>query len=58
MPRLDNDDWNLDVIPEIIDGKNIADFLDPDIEQRLAELEAQEEAELADFDGMEVTLTA
>lgn len=31
------------VIPEIVDGKNIADFIDPDIMQRLEELEREEE---------------
>lgn len=40
---LDNPEWKFDIIPEIIDGKNIADFIDPDIEARLAELEAEEE---------------
>ena len=42
--------WRTDVIPEIIDGKNIADFVDPDIEARLDALEAEEalrESELA-----------
>ncbi|VDM30518.1 unnamed protein product [Hydatigera taeniaeformis] len=33
-----------DVIPEIVDGHNIADFFDPDIEARLNELEEQEKA--------------
>lgn len=37
--------WRFDVVPEIMDGKNVADFYDPDIADRLAELEA-EEAEL------------
>jgi nucleolar GTP-binding protein len=36
-------EWKNDVIPEIIDGKNIADFVDPDIEERLAALEREEE---------------
>jgi len=40
---LDHDDWKFDVIPEIMDGKNIADFIDPDIEERLAALELEEE---------------
>jgi nucleolar GTP-binding protein len=37
------DKWKYDVIPEIIDGKNIADFVDPDIEARLEALEKEEE---------------
>ena len=28
---LENPEWNYDNIPEIIDGKNIADFIDEDI---------------------------
>ena len=40
---LENDDWKNDKIPEIYDGKNVYDFIDPDIEAKLAELEAEEE---------------
>jgi nucleolar GTP-binding protein len=36
-----------DIIPELLDGKNIADYVDPEIEARLAELEAEEDALLA-----------
>ncbi|CRK23023.1 hypothetical protein BN1708_013588 [Verticillium longisporum] len=32
-----------DKIPEIFDGKNVADFIDPDIEAKLAALEEEEE---------------
>eukprot|EP00921_Rhytidocystis_pertsovi_P018924 GHVQ01029977.1.p1 GENE.GHVQ01029977.1~~GHVQ01029977.1.p1 ORF type:complete len:753 (+),score=118.63 GHVQ01029977.1:240-2498(+) len=35
--------WKYDVIPEIFGGKNIADFIDPDIEAKLEELEKEEE---------------
>lgn len=31
-----------DIIPEILDGHNLFDFFDPDIEERLNELERQE----------------
>lgn len=41
--ELQNPDWKFDVVPEIMDGKNIADFVDPDIEARLEELEREEE---------------
>ena len=47
------EDWKYDTIPEIIDGKNIADFVDPDILARLDELEREEEERDADDDGME-----
>merc|ERR1719353_1875118 len=43
---LENDEWKYDKIPEIFDGHNVADFVDPDIEERLAELEREEEAML------------
>lgn len=42
---LENDDWRYDVIPEIMDGENLADWMDPDLEEKLAALEL-EEAEL------------
>jgi nucleolar GTP-binding protein len=42
---LENDDWRYDVIPELMDGENIADWMDPQLEEKLAALEL-EEAEL------------
>lgn len=32
-----------DVIPELINGKNVADFIDPEILEKLEELEREEE---------------
>ncbi|KAK4703964.1 nucleolar GTP-binding protein, partial [Phenoliferia sp. Uapishka_3] len=40
---LKNDAWKYDIIPEIQDGKNVADFIDADIVARLEELEAEED---------------
>ncbi|KAI0066176.1 GTP binding protein 4 [Artomyces pyxidatus] len=40
---LSNPDWNEDIIPEIMDGKNIADFIDTDIAEKLDALEREEE---------------
>ena len=40
---LKQPEWVNDIIPEIMDGKNILDFVDPEIEERLAELEAEED---------------
>ncbi len=37
--------WKYDIMPEIADGHNVLDFVDPDIDAKLAELE-REEAEL------------
>lgn len=39
---LRNPDWKYDIIPEIMDGKNIADFIDADIWQKLEALEKDE----------------
>jgi len=58
---LKNDEWKYDVIPEIMDGKNIADFIDPDILKRLDELEEEEEVRLqegeVDFGVPELSVT-
>ncbi|KAL2443595.1 Nucleolar GTP-binding protein 1 [Exophiala dermatitidis] len=40
---LADPEWAHDKIPEFFNGKNIADYVDPDIEEKLAALEAEEE---------------
>ncbi|TFK53750.1 P-loop containing nucleoside triphosphate hydrolase protein [Heliocybe sulcata] len=40
---LADPEWKMDVIPEIMDGKNVADFIDPDIADKLEALEREEE---------------
>jgi len=40
---LKDKEWKFDAIPEIINGKNIADYVDPDIQKKLADLEMEEE---------------
>ncbi|KAK0542015.1 Nucleolar GTP-binding protein 1 [Tilletia horrida] len=40
---LEDEEWKYDVIPEIGAGKNVADFVDPDILERLDALERGEE---------------
>ncbi|EIE85893.1 hypothetical protein G6F46_007327 [Rhizopus delemar] len=40
---LESDDWKYDVIPEFLDGHNVADFIDPEIEEKLEALEREEE---------------
>jgi nucleolar GTP-binding protein len=40
---LADDSWKHDVIPEIWQGKSVADFIDPDIVAKLEALEAEEE---------------
>ncbi|XP_071692079.1 nucleolar GTP-binding protein 1 [Rutidosis leptorrhynchoides] len=39
---LEYDEWKEDNMPEILDGHNVYDFVDPDIMQRLEELEKEE----------------
>ena len=46
---LANDEWKNDVMPEIIDGQNIADFIDPDIEQKLAALLEEEQVRFQEY---------
>lgn len=41
--KLDDEDWKYDRIPEVFEGKNVYDFVDPDIETKLAALEEEEE---------------
>lgn len=48
---LKDESWKYDAIPEFIDGKNIADFVDPDILNRLEELEREEEQIIAELDA-------
>eukprot|EP00884_Botryococcus_braunii_P011877 jgi/Botrbrau1/20690/Bobra.0058s0020.1 len=40
---LQDDDWKYDIMPEIMNGHNVLDFVDPDIEARLEALEREEE---------------
>ncbi|GMN26355.1 hypothetical protein TIFTF001_001273 [Ficus carica] len=59
---LANDEWKEDIIPEILDGHNVYDFIDPDILERLEELEREEGLRPAEeanddfeMDGQELT---
>ncbi|KAG1362620.1 nucleolar GTP-binding protein 1 [Cocos nucifera] len=60
---LANNEWKEDIMPEILDGHNVYDFVDPDILQRLEELERQEglrleaeaEEDAFEMDGKELT---
>ncbi|KAK5653845.1 hypothetical protein OQA88_7769 [Cercophora sp. LCS_1] len=40
---LANPEWKYDKMPEIFDGKNVYDYIDPDIDAKLAALEEEEE---------------
>jgi nucleolar GTP-binding protein len=51
---LKDEQWRFDAIPEIIDGRNIADYIDPDIEARLEALEKEEEQLVAELEAAEM----
>ncbi|KAL7270972.1 Nucleolar GTP-binding protein 1 [Rhizina undulata] len=40
---LEKDEWKHDKIPEILNGRNVYDFIDPEIEAKLQALEEEEE---------------
>jgi hypothetical protein len=40
---LEDPEWRYDIMPEVVNGHNVADFIDPDIDAKLAELEREEE---------------
>lgn len=48
---LADPEWRFDAIPQILDGKNIADFVDPDIEEKLRFLEEEEEQLQAEYEA-------
>ncbi|KAL6134925.1 hypothetical protein ACLB2K_067153 [Fragaria x ananassa] len=47
---LAHDEWKEDIMPEILDGHNIFDFVDPDILIRLEELKEEEGIRQAEVD--------
>ncbi|CAI0628649.1 unnamed protein product [Linum tenue] len=51
---LADDDWKLDILPEFLDGHNVYDFIDPDILQRVEELEREESAVEEDGGDFEI----
>lgn len=40
---LEDEEWKNDIMPEVLDGKNVYDFLDPDIAAKLQALEDEED---------------
>ena len=40
---LEDEDWRYDVMPEVFEGKNVLDYIDSDILDKLNELEEEEE---------------
>lgn len=41
--QLEEDDWKFDRWPEFYLGKNVMDYYDPDIEEKLKALEEEED---------------
>ncbi|KAI8110703.1 hypothetical protein M9435_002377 [Picochlorum sp. BPE23] len=50
---LAKEEWKYDVMPEIWDGHNVADFIDPDIDAKLEALEREEEEQAANAPAMD-----
>ena len=46
---LENPEWKDDIMPEIMDGKNVFDFVDVDIREKLKRLEAEEDRLEAEY---------
>ena len=40
---LDDESWKYDAVPEILDGKNVTDYIDPNLMRKLEALEKEEE---------------
>merc|ERR1719384_212008 len=49
--KLKNNEWKYDLIPQFYDGKNIADFYQPNIDKQLNELENEEKERMNIDDG-------
>lgn len=50
---LDKQEWKYDIRPEILDGKNIADYVDEDILNKLDQLEREEDEMVNILDNQE-----
>eukprot|EP00978_Attheya_sp_CCMP212_P045205 scaffold337366_cov49-Attheya_sp.AAC.1 len=48
---LKDEAWRFDAIPQILDGKNIADYVDPEIEAKLLALEKEEDQLVAELEA-------
>ncbi|GKT35588.1 Nucleolar GTP-binding protein 1, partial [Aduncisulcus paluster] len=47
--ELENPEWVHDAVPEEYQGHNVADWIDPEIEKKLAALEEEEDRMIAEF---------
>jgi len=46
---LGNSDWKYDIVPEFMDGVNVSDWIDPEVNERVRELEKEEDQLLAEY---------
>lgn len=53
---LRDESWKYDIMPEIVEGHNVLDFIDPDIDARLEALEREEEAAAKAFEEQDLGL--
>ena len=44
------EEWKFDTIPEFVDGKNIMDFIDPEIDLKLQQLEEEEDKRMKELE--------
>lgn len=48
---LNNPDWRNDIIPEIIDGRNVSDYLDPNIMENFQKLIEEEKQRVVEYEA-------
>lgn len=48
---LENPEFAYDIVPEIIDGQNISDYVDPDVLSKLERLEMEEDMRIAELEA-------
>ena len=47
-------EWRFDAVPQIMDGMNISNYVDPDIELKLRELEEEEAHKFAEMEAADM----
>ena len=52
--NLKDAEWSFDVVPQIMDGMNVSDYVDLDIKLKLRELEEEEAQQLADMEAADM----
>jgi nucleolar GTP-binding protein len=55
---LADPEWRYDVMPQILNGHNVADFIDPDIEAKFEALLREEEVRVAEYEAEKAAFEA